>query len=294
MLDFRRLHVLHAVAREGSMTRAAKALAFTPSAVSQHISSLEHQAGTPLLIRLKRGVQLTDAGRLLVEHTEAMLQRLATAQHELDDLIHLRAGRLRMATFPSAGARLLPAAITAFRRSHPDVELTLHSHSSDRSVELLRSGQLDLAVLYTYDFADLVDLTGINAVPLLQDTMHVALPAGHPLSDRSEVSAAQLRGEAWIQNHDPMCSRMLSHICGLAGFAPKVVFDSDDYATVSRLVEAGLGVAAVPSLAVDQMTHGVSVKPFAPRTARQVYATTTAEPTPAVHAMLDILTGLPQ
>ncbi|MCB5908052.1 LysR family transcriptional regulator [Streptomyces pinistramenti] len=289
MLDFRRLHVLHTVAEAGSMTKAAEILAFTPSAVSQQISALERQAGTPLVIRLRRGIQLTEAGRLLADHTSALLDRLDTAQRELDDLVHLRAGRLRMATFPTASARLLPEAIATFRRMHPEVELTLRSHPSDHSIELLRSGSVDLAVVFTYAFADVIDLHDLHAVPLLRDVMHVVLPADHRLANEPTVNAEELRGESWIQNHDPLCSRMLTHICGLAGFTPRVVFDSDDFTTVSRLVEAGLGMAVVPHMASDQMTSGVVLKPLRPQFSRQIYAVTAEKANPATLGMLGIL-----
>src|SRR5919197_4512494 len=142
MLDVRRLRVLQAVAEEGSFSAAADALSFTQSAVSQQIAALEREAGTVLVERNARGVRLTDAGRALVRHTEAIMARLAEAESELEAIAGLRGGRLRMAAFESAGATLMPLAIAAFRQQHPAVELSLSLSEPEDSVPLLRSGDL--------------------------------------------------------------------------------------------------------------------------------------------------------
>src|SRR5215217_8971419 len=124
MLDVRQLRVLKAVADHGSFSAAADALSYTQPAISQQIAALERRAGTTLVDRGSRGVRLTDAGRALVEHADAVLARLAAAEAELDAIAGLRGGRLRLAAFPSAGASLMPEAIAVFRDRHPAVELT--------------------------------------------------------------------------------------------------------------------------------------------------------------------------
>src|SRR3954469_20446291 len=125
MLDVRRLKVLREVAARGSFSAAADALSFTQSAVSQQVAALEREAGTKLLERGPRGVRLTDSGRALVEHSEAILARLAAAEAELEDIAGLRAGRLRLASFSSAGATLAPLAAGTFRASHPGIRMEL-------------------------------------------------------------------------------------------------------------------------------------------------------------------------
>src|ERR671920_331641 len=159
MLDVRRMRVLREVAQRGSFSAAADALAYTQSAVSQQIAALEREAGTRLVERNARGVRLTDAGRALVEHADAILARLADAEAELEAIAGLRGGRLRLATFPTAGATLVPHAIREFNQRHPDVEL----------------------------------------VHLLDDPMHLVLPADHPLASKQRVRMADLAGEPWIQ-----------------------------------------------------------------------------------------------
>src|SRR5919206_864725 len=125
MLDVRRLRVLREVAARGSFSGAAEALSYTQSAVSQQIAALEREAGTQLLERGARGVRLTQAGEALVRHTDVILARLADAEAELQAIASLRGGRLRLASFPTAGATIAPAAIARFRERHPHVELSL-------------------------------------------------------------------------------------------------------------------------------------------------------------------------
>src|ERR687888_2709543 len=148
MLDVRRMRVLREVAVRGSFSAAAGALSFTQSAVSQQIAALEREAGTTLVQRNARGVRLTAAGEAVVRHAEAIMARLAEAEAELEAIAGLRGGRLRMASFESAGATLMPLAIAAFRELHPAVELSMAMAEPEESIPLLKSGELDLAVVF--------------------------------------------------------------------------------------------------------------------------------------------------
>src|ERR671920_1340718 len=125
MLDVRRLRVLREVAARGSFSAAAEALAYTQSAVSQQIAALEREAGTTLVERNARGVRLTDAGRALVAHADVILTRLADAEAELEAIAGARGGRVRIVSFPSAGATIAPRAIGRFRERHPGGDVTL-------------------------------------------------------------------------------------------------------------------------------------------------------------------------
>jgi DNA-binding transcriptional LysR family regulator len=138
MLDVRRMRVLREVAARGSFSAAADALAYTQSAVSQQIAALEREAGTTLVERNARGVRLTDAGRALVEHADAILARLSDAEAELEAIAGLRGGRLRLAAFPSAGASIMPEAIARFRERHPAVDLTLEPAEPGPALNRLR------------------------------------------------------------------------------------------------------------------------------------------------------------
>src|SRR5919202_3495273 len=151
MLDVRRLRVLREVAARGSFSAAAESLSFTQSAVSQQIAALERESGAKLIERNPRGLRLTDAGRALVEHADAILARLDDAEEELAAIAGLRGGRLRIATFQSAGATLVPRALGEFHRRHPDVELTVTLEERDAHGVLV-SGGADVAIVM--DFAD--------------------------------------------------------------------------------------------------------------------------------------------
>src|SRR6478609_11272805 len=125
MLDVRRMRVLREVASRGSFSAAADALDYTQSAISQQVAALEREAGTKLVERGARGIHLTEAGRALVAHADVILARLADAEAELEAIAGLRGGRVRITSFPSAGATLMPIAIARFRERHPGVELSM-------------------------------------------------------------------------------------------------------------------------------------------------------------------------
>src|SRR5437868_2322331 len=152
MLDVRRLRVLREVAAQGSFSAAADALSYTQSAVSQQIAALEREAGSRLVERSARGVTLTDAGRELVSHADAILARLADAEEELQAIACLRGGRLRLAAFPSACASLMPLAVALFRERHPGVELTLRPAEPEEGLQLLRGGECDVALSIEAEF----------------------------------------------------------------------------------------------------------------------------------------------
>src|SRR5918995_1486950 len=140
MLDVKRMKVLREVASHGSFSAAAEALSFTQSAVSQQVAALEREVGTTLLERGPRGVRLTDAGRTLVSHTDAILSRIECAEEDLAALAGLRGGRLRLASFQSAGATLVPRAVAQFHDRHPDVELSMVEAEPADAQERLRTG----------------------------------------------------------------------------------------------------------------------------------------------------------
>src|SRR5919198_980204 len=196
MLDVRRLRVLREVAARGSFSAAADALAYTQSAISQQIAALEREAGTKLVDRSARGVRLTDAGRALVDHADIILARLADAEAELEAIAGLRGGRLRLAAFPSVAASLMPVAIARFRERHPGVELSMDLAEPPEAEQRLRSGECDIAVTNLATLACSIDQ--LDLVPILDDPMYVAMPAGHPLARRQTLRLEELAGEDWM------------------------------------------------------------------------------------------------
>ena len=195
-LDVRRLRVLREVAAQGSFSAAADALAFTQPAISRQIATLEAEAGTRLVDRTARGVRLTPAGELLVEHAEAILGRLAAAESQLEALAEVDAGRLRLGTFPTASATLTPLAIAAFAQEYPGVDLRLFEGRSPEMLPLVAAGELDLAVVPDTDPDPPAD---VELEFLMDDPFYLALSCEHPLADAGDLRMEDLREETWIE-----------------------------------------------------------------------------------------------
>jgi DNA-binding transcriptional LysR family regulator len=295
MLDVRRMRVLREVAARGSFSAAADALSFTQSAISQQVAALEREVGTVLVERNARGVRLTDAGEALVRHTDAILARLAEAEAELEAIAGLRGGRLRMAAFESGGATIMPHAIASFRSQHPGVELSLSLDEPEDSVVKLKSGELDLALVFDAGLSRARD-DGIERVPLLEDPLYLVLPPDHPLADRRQIRLADLASDAWIQGVPTCeCNRLLARACENSGFEPRVAFESDDYTAVQGFVAAGVGVALIPQLGLTTIRDDIVVRSLGRETpVRRVSAATLAGGyrSPATQAMLDILVAV--
>jgi DNA-binding transcriptional LysR family regulator len=298
MLNVARLKVLDEVARRGSFSAAADALDYTQSAISQQIAALEQETGMTLLQRHPRGVSLTAAGQTLVGHAEGILARLESAEAALGAIAGLRGGRLRMASFPSAGATLMPLAIAAFRTRHPDVELTLAEGEPEQIAPRLRAGEIDLALLFEFGAAaageDDADADELTRVELLEDPLFLALPREHRLAPKRRLRLQDLRGEAWVQTSSASpCARHVVRSCHAAGFEPNVAFESDDYQTVQGLVAAGVGVALIPELALNPVVReDIAIRALSPHPpVRQVVAATPAGARlqPATPAMLAAL-----
>lgn len=292
MLHLGRLRVLTEVIRCGSFSGAAEALAYTQSAVSQAIARLEGETGTTLVVRDRRGVRPTAAGATLVDHAQAIFAQVQAAEDELAAVLGVRGGRLRVASFPSAGATLMPEALATFRNGHPEVSLTLVEGEPEDVAPRLRAGELDLALLFAFPGGGDSLTAALRPVRLLEDPMHVALPSDHPLAQRSALELSDLREEDWVQTSAASpCARHVVHMCLATGFEPHVTFESDDYETVQGLVAAGVGVALIPGLALTRVRPGIVVRSLSPTPVRTVLAATQRGPAtaPAARTMLRIL-----
>ena len=293
MLDVRRMRILREVAERGSLAHAARALSFTPSAISQQIAALEREAGVALLERGPRSVRLTDAGRALVDHTEAILARLEAAEAEMQAIAGLRGGLLRLASFPTAYATLVPPAIAEFRRRHAGVELTLTEADPALAFELLAAGSIDLALVYEYDFVPLARDSVTELVPLLVDPVNALLPRAHPAAARAAVRLEDLAGDAWVTStRRSSCHSFVARACQAAGFEPRVTMESDDHGVWQGLVAAGMGVALASELSLPAPHPDVAVRPVTPRPlARRIYAARRASggTGAAVDAMIEVL-----
>ena len=293
MLDVRRLRVLREVAAQGSFSAAAEALSYTQSAVSQQIAALEREAGARLVERSARGVSLTEAGRALVAHADAILARLADAEDELQAIAGLRGGRLRLAAFPSACATLMPLAVARFRERHPGVELTLCPAEPDDGVRLLRGGDSDIALAIEATFSQHRE-RDLDAVALLDDPMYIMVPRDHPMAGRQRLKLTDLVDEAWMIGTAGTCpdTSIFLRACSAAGFEPNIAFNLDDYNAIQGFVAAGMGVSFIPDLALINVRDDIVVRSLGARPpVRRIVALTLAESfrSPAKQAMLDVL-----
>jgi molybdate transport repressor ModE-like protein len=293
MLDVRRMRVLREVARCGSFSAAAESLSFTQSAVSQQIASLERETGATLVDRGARGVRLTEAGEVLVRHADVILARLDDAQAELDGLAGLRGGRLRLVSFPTAGASIMPRAIARFRERHPAIDLSLEVAEPPEAALRLRSGESDVALLIEAPW-EKAGGDGLQRTHLLDDPMSVVLPKGHALATRAKVKLSDLAAEPWLLGVHGTCAdtSVFLRACATAGFEPQIAFDSDDYNAIQGFVAAGMGVSFIPHLAIVTIRDDVVIRPVAPRPpVRRIVAATLdgGYRSAAVDAMLEIL-----
>jgi DNA-binding transcriptional LysR family regulator len=298
MLNLGRLRVLSEVVAHGSFSGAAEALSYTQSAISQAVARLEAETGTPLVVRDRRGVRPTAAGVTLVEHAEAIFAQVEAAEADLAAVLGVRGGRLRVASFPSAGSTLMPLAVADFRRGHPDVALTLAEGEPEEIAPRVRAGEFDLALLFEFAGVRERPGAGLRTVTLLQDPMHVALPTEHRLARKRRLTLADLRDEQWVQTSaSSPCARHVVRSCLAAGFEPNVTFESDDYETVQGLVAAGVGVALIPRLASTRTHNGVALRELSPSSpVRRVVAATATGPgvAPAAKTLIRILADVAQ
>ena len=293
MLNVQRLRVLREVLAQGSFSEAASALNYTQSAVSQAIARLESEAGMPLIERDRRGVRPTRAGERLSEHAGRVLAQLDAAEAELGAIAGIEGGELRMASFPTAGATLMPIAIADFRAAHPDVTLSLVEGEPEELTPRLRDGEFDLGLIFEFEGTGELG-PRLRGTPLFADPMRLALPKGHRLARKERIALEDLADEAWVQTSESSaCARHVVRICRAAGFEPRVSFESDDYLTVQGLVAAGVGVALIPQLALSQrVSYDIAVRELHPGgPVRHVVAATPGAGVslPAAAAMLDIL-----
>lgn len=257
-LDLRHLIALKAIADEGSFGKAAERLGYTQSAISQQIAALERIVGLRLIERPggPRPISLTEAGQILLRHADAIQARLLAAKADMAALEAGDAGRLRVGTFQSVGARVIPRLLRRFSESHPRVEVLLRE-SPDESelLEMIERGDLDLT------FWTLPAAPGpYETVELLHDPYVLVVPADSPLAalkrppTLKEIVLQPIVGSNHCSSMDHVESQLAS-----TGRAPNVVFRSDNNGTVQGLVGAGVGVAVSPRLTVEEDDPSIAV-----------------------------------
>jgi DNA-binding transcriptional LysR family regulator len=293
VIEARHLRVLRAVAATGSFSAAGRELGCTQPAVSQQMKALEASVGTPLLVRSGREMRLTEAGEALVRHATGILAGLAAAEEEVAAIAGLRAGRVRLVSFPSGSSTLVPVALAALRAAHPGTRVSLEEAEPPESVQKLRAGDCDIALAFRYRAAagaepGAGEWDDLVVRPLLTDRLVGLVPEGHRLARAKSVAIGELAGEPWIAGC-PRCRGHLVQVCSSAGFTPRIDFATDDYPAVVGLVGAGLGVAVLPQLAIESVRpRGARPVTLEPEVRREVVALTLPDlaHVPAVAATL--------
>ena len=298
MLNLERLRVLQAVERHGSVTAAAAELHVTTSAVSQQLTKLERESGTTLVERSGRGIRLTDAAHLLAGHASAILSMAELAQADVDARTGAVAGRLVLASLPTATRGLAAPALKQLAETHPALHVELTEADPDESIPALAQGAADLVIAHDWSNAPLATPSGLARTMLAEDLVDVAVPAAHPLagqaaeSEGRAVQLAQLGGGPWIcGTPGTSCRDWLTFTLRAAGIEPRFGHIASEYATQLCLVAAGLGVAVIPRLGRDQVPAGVRVIAVEPALCRRIYALwrTTAARRPAITATVAAL-----
>jgi DNA-binding transcriptional LysR family regulator len=258
MLDVAKLATLRAVVAHGSFSAAGGALNLTQPAVSRQVSLLERRVGTQLVRRSQQGVVATEAGRLLVDHAEAILGRLALAEAELAEITGLRRGRLRLGSFFTALIYLSPALVAVLERRHPDLFAGQPDVIEDALVDRraafrgLVAGDLDLAIVFEHAFEPDPAPDGVEIVPLFDDPPRALLPAAHARAGADAVTPRDLRRDTWVRAHHGSGARLVDHVLAGARLHPPVLLagHGDEPVEAQAFVAAGRGVTVAHALNV--------------------------------------------
>ncbi len=270
MLGVWRLQLLREVGRRGTIRAAADALSITPSAVSQQLRILEAEAGVTLLEPAGRRIRLTDAGQMLVRHADSITAAIDAAEAELAASRDEITGTLRIAAFPTAARAILPGAIAQLGLDHPRLNVTLRDLEAAESLSALRLDEVDLAIVDIYDDATKIAEPTIELVELGADPLYLAMP-GAPSAAAGAVALRDLADHPWIMDTETSNIRgAVERACARAGFEPKVRSACRDYSVIIALVEAGLGVAILPGLALRDRRVRARIAPLRPAMTRRV------------------------
>jgi DNA-binding transcriptional LysR family regulator len=291
MLNTTRLRILREVAARGTITAAAEALYLTPPAVSHQLVVLEREVGVPLLARTARSIQLTDAGKRLVQHADTIL---AVCESALADVVSFSkevSGTIRISVFQTAAQSIALPALAVLRKQYPSLDMIAHELEPTRALPALKAGQLDIALSHEWDFVPLPRDPGVDRYDLLTEPTVVLLPRNHPLAG-GPVRLADLAEERWCVAQESAASRRaVERVANSAGFEPNVIFESNYFRAIGAAVEAGLGVGIAP-LMTDLRGLEIAIQPLVePGMSRRIFAAVRkgSGESPAMRAVLDAL-----
>lgn len=289
MLDLHRLFLLRELAARRTVSAVADALHYSRSAVSQQLTKLEHEAGVELFEHVGRTLQLTDAGHMLLQHAENLLDHVERAEADLEATQHQVRGSLRIGIFQTAAIRLLPIALGFLGHRHPALRISTLQANPEQALPALELGDLDVVVGQSYDHSPL-SLANLQSEKLLRDPVQIALPRLHQLAkEPGPVSFGNLTNEVWVTGESGTgIGDMAVRICiASGGFRPDIRYFSNDVAVMQSLVAGGHAVALVPNLAQADSHPEVVVRDLRPGPfGRDIFVATriTSGQRPAVRA----------
>lgn len=293
MLDVGKLATLAAIVEHGSFSAAARALHLTQPAVSRQVAVLERRLGTPLLRRGRGGAQPTDAGRVLLEHTAAVLDRLGLAEAQVHALTGSRGGTVRLGSFFTALVHLSAEVAARLDERHPDVLIVDDLVDRGTALAKLRRGELDLAIVFDHDFEPEPVPEGLRLEPLFDDPVRILLPTTHAKADGLAIDLADLEADTWIRARDGSAARLTDHVLTRHSLAPPLLLAGygDEPVETQALVAAGRGVTLTHDLTVIVSRHQLVVLPVAGETTTRHIAVARAHGplTPAAAAVLHAL-----
>ncbi|MFF8880675.1 LysR family transcriptional regulator [Streptomyces flaveolus] len=288
MLDIHQLMVLTEVARTGSYTAAAASLGYTQPAVSYQMRRLQQAVGAPLVARVGRGLILTETGRALVQHADAIFSMLRAVDQEVSSLVARGGGLVRMVAFQSSCVTIVPELVTRLRRQRPGIQVTVVQAEPVEARHLIRTGEADLGLLCNWENEDLPDGEGaMRRVELMTDRRCVLMSEDDPLARQTTVDLAELASRDWVM--ESFRDRFLA-ACTSLGFEPRIAATVDDVSAIQALVASGLGISLVSEMALSShVLPGLVHRPLRDWPRRRTYALLWPDMSavPAVAAVLE-------
>src|SRR6266540_838614 len=273
MIDLGRLRALHAVALYGSVNRAAEALGYTPSAVSQQLAKLERETRTVLVERRGRGIVLTDAAQQLASTASRVLELVEDAELTLEEQRGQAIGTLTIAAFPTAARGLLPSALSTLMMENPGLDVRVTEIDPFEAVAAVNRGEIHVAVVHDWHNTPLALPDGLSRMKLGSDPADVLVPATHRLAGTEFVRAEDLVGERWIcQPAGSICHEWLIRTMRRAGVEPDVAYSVAEYQTQLAMLARGIGIGLLPRLGRGPLPEGVVAVPLLPAPTRRLYA----------------------
>jgi DNA-binding transcriptional LysR family regulator len=292
-MELRRLRLLYELSRRGTVAAVGRALAYSPSSVSVQLAELEREAGTKLLRRVGRNVELTAAGWRLAAHAE---QALAADEAVLTDLASLGdapRGRVRMTFVQSPALTLLPAALSRLGETAPNLQVEVVQRETAPALDDLRSRSADVVVGIEYEPLPVARHRDVDRHDLLREDVLVAVNAEHPAAGRAAIEIAAVEHAVWAAGHRGTGhSAVVDHVCNrLGGYAPDIRHRTDDGLILSALVSSGRAVTLLPALIATAMPR-VRARPIGDGPLQRMIFTATratSSRAPAVAAVRDAL-----